>query len=148
MTRALLAAALLASGALLTAQEREIPKDSALLTLRGCATGRTFLVGPRSEHAPQNLEIPPGRRFRMNGKKEVLEQIKRGESRMVEITGLVRKADLAGPGGVAVAGGRIRIGGADPRQPVGGSPSREAIYNQVVIDVESSKPLEEPCPAR
>jgi hypothetical protein len=148
MTRALLAALLLASGSLAAAQEREIPKDSALITLQGCATGRTFIVGPRREHAPTNLDIQPGRRFRMNGKKAILDRIKDGESRMVEITGLVRKADLAGPGGISLAGGRVRIGGADPRQPVGGSGAREAIYNQAVIDVESSKPLGDPCPAK
>ena len=141
----LLVAVVVASGSLLLAQERKVPKDSALVTLQGCASGRTFIVGPRSEHNPGSLEIQPGRRFRLNGKKDILETIKKREERMVEVTGLIRKADLARPGGLTVAGGRVRIGGGDPRQPVG-SPTREASYNQAVMDVESSRPLAEPCP--
>jgi len=148
MTFRLLAAVVFASGSLLLAQEeRKVPKDSARVTLRGCASGRTFIVGPRSEDNPGSLEIQPGRRFRLNGPKEVLETIKTREERMVEVTGLIRKADLAKPGGIAVAGGRVRIGGADPRQPVG-SPARDAAYNQAVMDVEASRALAEPCPAR
>jgi hypothetical protein len=148
MTLRLLAAVIVASGSALAAQEREIPKDSALVTLQGCATGRTFIVGPRLEHAPTNLEIEPGRRFRMNGDRKLLERIEQDQERMVEITGLVRKVDLAKPGGIAIAGGRVRIGGADPRQPVGGSAARGPVYNQSVIDVESARPLGDPCPAR
>lgn len=147
MTLRLLAALVIVSGSVLAAQERKVPKDSALVTLQGCATGRTFIVGPRTEHATRNLEIEPGRRFRMNGDKKLLERIKEGEDTMVEITGLVRKADLAGPGGIPLAGGRIRIGGADPRQPVGANAGRGTVYNQAVIDVESARPLGDRCPA-
>ena len=62
---------------------------------------------------------------------------------MVEITGLVRKSDMAGPGGVSILGGRVRIGGATPRDPV-----RDPMYNQVVIDVEGYQLLPDPCPTR
>ena len=148
MRLCLLAAVVVASGSLLLAQEeRKIPKDSALVTLRGCASNRTFIVGPRVTDNPGTLEIEPGRRFKLNGPKEVLEAIKKGEDRMVEVTGLIRKADLAKPGGLSVAGGRIRIGGADPRQTVG-SPITESAYNQAGMDVDSSRPLPESCPAR
>jgi hypothetical protein len=145
----LLAAVLFASGSLLLAQEeRKVPKDSARVTLRGCVSNRTFIVGPRTAESGTTLEIEPGRRFRLNGSKDALESIKkRGEDRMVEVTGLIRKADLAKPGGLAVAGGRIRIGGAAPQQPLG-NPGSDPAYNQAVMDVESSRPLAEPCPAQ
>lgn len=142
----LLVAITIASSSLLLAQERKVPKDSALVTLQGCAKGRTFIVGPRSEHSPGNLDIQPGRRFRLNGPKKVLAAIKAGESRMVEVTGLVRKADLAPPSGIGLAGGRVRIGGGDPRAPVGSTPS-SPVYDQAVMDVETSRPLGDPCPA-
>jgi hypothetical protein len=149
MTQRLLAAAILASCSVVAAaQEREIPKDSALVTLQGCADGRSFIVAPRSEHAPGTLEIEAGRRFRMNGKKEVLERIEQNEDYVIEITGLIRKVDLAKPGGISLAGGRVRIGGADPRQPVGPA-AQQAIYNQAVIDVESSRTFSDRrCPIR
>src|SRR5688500_11933028 len=144
--KTLLSAALLAAGvATASAQEREIPKDSALVTVQGCARGRTFIVGPRSEHAPGNLEIEPGRRFRLNGPKKILDEIKKREATMVEVTGLVRKGQLSGPGGISVAGGRIRIGGALPQDT---GPTRNMAYNEVVIDVEGWRNLAESCPSR
>jgi len=128
-------------------QEREVPKDSALVSIQGCAKGRTFIVGPRSEHAPGTLEIEPGRRFRLNGPKSILNEIKKRESMMVEVTGLVRKAQLAGPGGISIAGGRVRIGGALP-QDQRTDPTRNTAYNEVVIDVNAWRSLADSCPAR
>lgn len=141
-------AVLVLSGSLVAQEGRKIPDDSALVILQGCVTNRTFIVGPRSEHSPRTLEIEPGRRFRLNGSKKVLEEVRRDESRMVEVTGLIKKADLAKPGGVGLAGGRVRIGGGDPRAPVGNNPMADAVYQQAVMDVESSRPLPDPCPAR
>lgn len=127
------------------AQEGEVPRDSARLVIQGCARGRTFIAGPRSEHAPGNLEIEPGRRFRLNGPKRILDEIKKREATMVEVTGLVRKSQLAGPGGISIAGGRIRIGGALPQDR---NPARSATYNEVVIDLEGWRSLPEECPRR
>src|SRR4030095_3345586 len=150
MTVRLLAAIIIASGSLVFAQEQEkkVPKDSARVTLQGCANGRTCPVCPRSEHAQGNLDIAPGRRFQLNGPKKVLNAIKEAESRMVEVTGLIRKADLKPQGGVSLAGGRVRIGGGDPRAPVGSGPNTDSGYNQAIMDVESSRPLGDPCPIR
>jgi hypothetical protein len=125
-------------------QERDIPNDSRLVTIRGCAKGRVFIVGARSEDNPGTLEIAPGRRFRMSGKKELLEDIKRHERMGVELVGLVRKSDVSGPGGIAIAGGRVRIGGAMPRAGVG-DVSRDSNYSQAVIDVESWRSLPDAC---
>jgi hypothetical protein len=125
-------------------QERDVPKDSRLVTIRGCANGRVFIVGARSEDSPGTLEIAPGRRFRMSGKKDLLEDIKRHERMGVELVGLVRKSDVSGPGGIAIAGGRVRIGGAMPRTGAG-DVARNSNYSQPVIDVESWRSLSEPC---
>jgi hypothetical protein len=135
-----------AAGVGFPAQEREIPKDSSLVTLRGCARDRAFVVAPRSEDSPGSLEIAPGRRFRMSGPKSILEDIRKRERMMVEITGLVRKSDVAGPGGISLGGGRVRIGGGNPQSSVGAG--RDSAYNQAVIDVESFRSLLEPCPSR
>jgi hypothetical protein len=141
--------ALLLSASVVAAQEGEkkVPKDSTRVTLQGCAKGRTFIVGPKSEHGSANLDIAPGRRFRLNGNKKLLAEIKSGEDRMVEITGLIKKADLNPPQGLAIAGGRVRIGGADPREPVG-APISSAPYNQITFDLESTRALPDRCPAQ
>jgi hypothetical protein len=127
----------------LAAQERPIPSDSSRITIAGCARGRAFLVG-----TPEGREIAPtgiqaGRRFRLSAPRQVLDDIGRRERSMIEITGLVRKADMAGPGGVTILGGRVRIGGAPPRDPI-----RDPMYNQVVIDIEGYQLLPDRCPSR
>jgi len=150
MTKLLLVAAALAIGAssLAGAQEREVPKDSERLSLRGCARGRTFIVAPRSEHEPVRSDVEPGRRFRLSGPKKILDGIKAREISMIEVTGLVRKSQVNGPGGVAIAGGRIRIGGGMPSAPIYSDPRRDPMYNEVVMDVESFRALAEECPTR
>jgi hypothetical protein len=135
-------ALLVAFGSATTAQERPVPSDSSRITIAGCARDRAFVVGiPKGREATPS-GIQPGRRFRLSGPKQVLEDIKRRELSMVEITGLVRKSDMAGPGGVTFMGGRIRIGGNNPRD------ARDPMYNQVVIDVEGYQLLPDACPSR
>lgn len=140
--------ALLAAGGLIAAQERDtVPKDSTRLSMRGCTKDRVFTAAAQPEHEPVGVEVAAGRRFRLAGPRQILDDIKRREGMMVEMTGLVRKAALAGPGGVRIFGGRVRIGGALPQDPIA-DPRRDPMYNVVVIDVESFRPLLESCPAR
>lgn len=125
------------------AQERSVPSDSTRITIPGCARDRAFIVGRPEGHETSATDIQPGRRFRLSGPRHVLDDIKKHEGTMVQITGLVRKADMAGPGGVTMFGGRVRIGGTTPRDAV-----RDPMYNQVVIDVEGFQLLPDRCPTR
>ena len=100
------AVAALGIGSVTHAQDRPVPGDSARVSIPGCAKGRSFVVASTPEHEPTQADIAPGRRFRLSGPKDVLNDIKKREGRMIEITGLVRKAALTGPGGIAIAGGR------------------------------------------
>jgi hypothetical protein len=145
----LLAMALaLISGALLAAQEQaKVPKDSARIAIPGCTRDRVFTVADAPNHEPVGTRLEPGRRFRLAGKRELLDDIKRREGTMVEVTGLVRKSDLEGSGGVRLFGGRVRIGGAQPQAPLS-DVQRNSTYAEVVLDVESYRMLTEPCPAR
>jgi len=122
-----------AAGAVLHAQERPAPPDSERVSLPGCSKNRAFIVAEGPEHEPKQVTIAPGRRFRLEGPKEILEDIKRRDGRMIEVTGLIRKAAIS-PGSVAVAGGRIRISGGVPRQGTL-DPARDSAYNQDIIDV-------------
>jgi hypothetical protein len=138
------ALALVALAAVATAaQERPVPSDSSRVTIPGCARDRSFIVDRPQGREVRGADIPPGRRFRLSGPRQLLDDIHRREGRMVEITGLVRKSDLAGPGGVRLFGGRVRIGGAPQRDAM-----RDPMYNQVVIDVEAFQLLPDDCPSR
>lgn len=144
----LLVAVAVMSASALQAQERKIPKDSERISIPGCAKDRTFIVAEAPEHEPVRSDVEAGRRFRLSGPKKLLNEIKVHEGSMVEVTGLVRTSQLSGPGGVAIAGGRIRIGGAMPQGSIYSDPRRDPLYNQIVIDVESWRQLPDPCPTR
>jgi hypothetical protein len=127
------------------AQERKVPSDSARITIPGCAKDRRFIVARTPAHETVRAVVEPGRRFRLNGKKPLLEEIKKQQASMIEVTGLVRQADLGGPGGVAIGG--VRIGGGPPQAGVADA-RRNIGSMDPVIDVESWRPLAEACPAR
>jgi len=138
----------LISSALLAAQEQaKVPKDSARIAIPGCTRDRVFIVAEAPDHEPVGTRLEPGRRFRLAGKRELLDDIKRREGTMVEVTGLVRKSDLEGSGGVRLFGGRVRIGGAQPQAPLS-DVQRNSTYAEVVLDVESYRMLTESCPSR
>ncbi|HZM94966.1 MAG TPA: hypothetical protein VFB92_16160 [Vicinamibacterales bacterium] len=151
----LLPAVLIVSAAALAAQEQEqerkVPNDSQRITVPGCAKGRTFIVAAREGHEPTSGELAPGRRFRLSGDKDILKEIEKREGMMVQVTGLVRKADLAGPGGISTGGGRVRIGGGAPQSQVGGGPASgtlTGVKTDAVLDVEGWDRLPESCPSR
>jgi hypothetical protein len=128
------------------AQERDVPKDSERISIPGCARGNAFVVtAPASYELVSDVES--GQRFRLAGPKTLVNEIKSRGGSMVEITGLVRKSQRRGAGGIAIAGGRIRVGGAVPQSPIS-DPARDPAYNVVVIDVESWRPLPDSCPSR
>ena len=127
------------------AQETKIPEDSQLVSINGCAKNGNFIVGDRREDQPGSLEIAPGRRFRLEGPKKLLNDIKAHQRTVMQVTGLIRKVDVNGPQGVGVLGGRVRIGGARvPQDPIS-NPARDPAYNQAVMDVRSWKALTGDC---
>jgi hypothetical protein len=138
------AGALCLAGAV-AAQERPVPGDSARVAIPGCAKGRAFIVSESPEHEPAQLAIAPGRRFRLSGPKEILNDIKKYEGRLIEVTGLVRKNALQGPGGIGIAGGRVRIGGGSPVASTGDPTRSVQGYEQPVLDVEGWRQLGENC---
>ncbi|HEY6509292.1 MAG TPA: hypothetical protein VIY56_14830 [Vicinamibacterales bacterium] len=135
------------AGGVVAAQEKKPPSDSELLSLPGCAKGRTFIVTEGPEHEPRQVTVAPGRRFRLEGPKDVLNDIKRREGQLIEVTGLVRKSDVAGPGGISAAGGRVQIGAGPPRASMG-DPAREPGYNQAIMDVSAWRLLDGSCKQR
>ncbi|HEX7086874.1 MAG TPA: hypothetical protein VF198_10955 [Vicinamibacterales bacterium] len=132
------------------AQEgKKVPRDSARISISGCAYNRSFIVQRGPGHEPVRSDIAPGRRFRLQGKKKLLNEIKAQRGSMVEVTGLVRIADLSNRRGVNIGG--VRIGGGPPRAPLGGSTARTTEmtgYDEAIIDVESWRPIAATCPAK
>ena len=128
-------------------RELKIRPDREHPVSRGfvCAKGTRFIVGRGPAHEPVRSGIEPGRRFRLNGKKDVINDIKKQEGHMIEVTGLVRQADLAGPGGVQIGGARISGG---PAQGGMADARRNTGSLDPVLDVESFRLLAEGCSVR
>ena len=120
-----------------------MPKDSARLSISGCARGRVFTVRVNPEHPEEpGTHLQEGRHLRLEGNKKALQEIKAHEGSMVEITGLIKRSDI-GQDGVGVMGGRVRITGG---MPAGGG--FDPGPQQPVVDVESWRLLNAPCPTR
>ena len=130
---------------ILCAQERPVPSDSARVAIPGCVKGTAFIVTKAPENQPTQGNIAPGRRFRLSGPKDVIKDIKKHEGRLLEVTGLIRKNDLQGPGGIGMAGGRVRIGAGVPQSPTGDPSHAVTGYDQPVLDVEGWRQLDENC---
>jgi hypothetical protein len=126
---------------LIAQQEKPVPKDSVRVFINGCANGQVFIAGPLKEDQPGRSDVKPGMKFRLQGQKAVLNEIKAHKGTEIEITGLIRKGQSE-PGGVAL-GGHVRVTGASPMD---NDPTRSANVNQVVLDVEGWRQLDGKCP--
>ena len=127
--------------AMAAAQEKPVPKDSIRISIPGCPKGVMFTVTESPEHESRS-SVPPGRRFRLSGKKELLKEIKEREGGLIEVTGLIRKGQVDQTG-VSLGGGVSVSPG-----PMGGSMGRDPSYSQVILDVEGWRPLVGDCPLK
>jgi hypothetical protein len=129
-------------------EEKPVPKDSARVSVAGCAYKDTFIVARPPEGEPVRSDVQPGRRFKLHGQKATIADIRAHEAAgMIEVTGIVRKADLVPPPGISI-GGRVRISPGNPQAPLGGPAAAPLGYSQAVMDVESWRPLPASCPNR
>src|SRR5712691_3351880 len=129
------------SGALLAQEAKKVPKDSVRVTVPGCTKGYIFTAGPKTEDQVGRSEIPEGMHLRMNGKKNLISEIRAHEGQMIQITGLMKKGQYNE--GINVGGGvRITPG-------IGNAPGSRPVYENApvnYIDVESWQPAAGNCP--
>ena len=138
------AIALAAVLALMTPQETKqektkVPDDSVRLTVIGCLTGRALKT---VANRPPDVESGPNvgeRTFRLAGKKDVMEEVKKLNGHLVDVVGLVRRSDLDDKG--------VKIGGAT----VSGAPMTGRLpspgANVAVMDVTSVRDRATSCKA-
>ena len=134
MTRLIVALSLVAFVPQEGSQEKpRVPKDSVEVVVVGCLTGRALKASDVRQVDTQSGPIVRARSFRLAGKKEVMDDVKREDGHLVEVTGLVRRAALDDRGvtvgkGITIAGG----------PPVAGRSQTPAPSNDtVVMDVWS-----------
>ena len=114
-------------------QEKKIPEDSVELTVVGCLKGRAFSTVPQREADVQRGPNVGERTFRLAGKKDVMDEVKKLDRRLVEIVGVVKRSSLDDKG---VKVGRVGISGGSPVAGSGGAPPT-GVDNVAVMDVTS-----------
>jgi hypothetical protein len=100
---------------LLHAQDRKPPKKGDTVVIRGCLRGsaiesaQTMSVGPEGETTAEDQV--PALTYRLQGKKDLLKELKdKHDRKVVEVKGVLR-SELAGSGiGTTVGRTRITIG--------------------------------------
>ena len=115
----------------LAAQDRKLPKKGDTLVIRGCLRGssvesaETRTVDAEGESKSDDL-VPP-LTYRLQGKKDLLKELKdKHDRKVVEVKGILR-SELAGSGlGTTVGRTRITIG-VDARTGSGGPRNDQAI---------------------
>lgn len=127
----------------LAAQEerKPVPKDSIRVAIPGCSKNAMFTAGAAAVDRPAGTLVPEGTRLRMNGPKKLMAEIKAEEGSRIEITGLVKRGQIA-QDGVGLGGG-VRVGGGYPVAGSGGVPSPGG--GQLMIDVEGWRAIEGGC---
>ena len=131
--KSLLVAVLFAASAAQEGQDRpKVPKDSVELTVIGCLEGRILSTVERREVDVQRGPNVGARTFRVNGKKEVMDEVKKRNHQLVEVVGVVKRSSLDDQG---VKSGRVAISGGPPVTGTGRLPT--GAENVPVMDVSS-----------
>ena len=114
-------------------EKPRIPDDSVELTVIGCLNGRAFTTVAQREADVQRGPNVGERTFRLNGKREVMNDVKKYNRHLVEVVGIVKRSSLDDKG---VKSGRVAISGGSP---VAGSGTRPptGVDNVPVMDVTS-----------
>jgi hypothetical protein len=131
--KSLFVAVLFAVSAAQEGQDRpKVPKDSVELTVIGCLEGRILSTVERREVDVQRGPNVGARTFRVNGKKDVMDEVKKRNHQLVEVVGLVKRSSLDDQG---VKSGRVAISGGPPVAGTGRLPT--GAENVPVMDVSS-----------
>jgi hypothetical protein len=143
-------ATLLASLALAAtaAAQEKLPKEGeSALVVTGCLKGRVLTVtGNPNEQGQIVRQDVMGRSFRLNGKKDVIEVVKKNDGNLVEVRGIVRTADLATPAGVNIGGTNVKIGITPVDPTARNRPMQEPLMNVIIMDITSVTFVDEGCP--
>lgn len=124
-------------------EQKPVPKNSVRINVPGCASGYMFTAARRTEDTP-GPSIPEGTHLRMNGKKDLMREIKGHEGSRIEITGLIRKGQELQPG-VGIGGGARISGGPMPGGGMGVGVGRVGA-SPIMIDVEGYRVVPGDCP--
>lgn len=125
---------------------RPVPAGSVEIGARGCLQGRVFTAVPRTEKDGAVGPDVSGRSFRLAGSRALLDQVTWYNGSLVQVTGVVREAELNRP-----------VPGARPGTSVGNPPRLDPTRTNVrttptgglpVMDLRSVRLVSNTCPTQ
>jgi hypothetical protein len=125
--------ALMLTGQAEPQEKSRVPEDSVELTVVGCLSGRALTTVERTEADVQRGPNVGERTFRVNGKREVMNDVKKYNRHLVEVVGVVKRSALDDKG---VKAGRVGISGGPPVASSGSRPPT-GVDNVPVMDVSA-----------
>jgi hypothetical protein len=137
---AAMVALVLFSGQVEAQEKARVPKDSVELTVVGCLKGRAFTTVTRRDVDVERGPSVGERTFRLNGNREVMDEVKRRNRQLVEVIGVVKRSALDDKG---VTSGSVSIAGGSPVAGSGRVPT--GVDNVPVMDVTSVRPRAGSC---
>ncbi len=128
--------------------EKKKDKESIELIVTGCLKGRALQAEEVRPAREDDLTVIQARTFRVNGAREVMDELKKQNNRYVEAKGRVKRSSLAAIGpGIDVGGARITV-----TPGTMGNPSRAPQHNPnagvLHIDVTAVRAVSESCSSK
>jgi hypothetical protein len=111
-----------------------VPKDSIELTVIGCLEGRVLSTIESRQADVERGPYVGARLFRLNGKRDVMDEVKRRNKQLVEVVGIVKRSALDDKG---IKSGPVSITGGSPVSGTGRIPI--GADNVPVMDVTAVK---------
>jgi hypothetical protein len=145
-----IACAIAVTAAGITAQEAPpAKKGETRLVVTGCLKGRVLAATRNPDEKAEVVTGPDvvGKSFRIAGPKDVINEVKKYQGDLVEVTGTVRTSELAEKPGFNMGGTRVTVGmapGTDPSRP--GSMATTPVYSVILLDATALRFLSSGCP--
>ncbi len=139
MTSRLLIACFMAAVPLAAQQEQEhpkIPNDSVEVTVTGCLNKRVLVADDVRQPDVSSGPRVHSHAFRLQGKKDLVETVKKNNKQRVEITGLIKKSALM-ESGVKFKGGRVTVGGGTSGMGPAPNQAPDSTQTVPVLDMSS-----------
>lgn len=114
----------------------KVPKDSVQVTVTGCLKGRVLSASDVRQVDTQSGPAIRQRAFRLAGKKNEMNEVKKNDGQRVEIMGLIKKSALVEPG-MKFKGGRVVVGGGSMGSAGSTGRPPDPAENVTVMDVQT-----------
>jgi hypothetical protein len=120
-------------------EKPKIPDDSVELTVIGCLKGRVLTTIAKRQADVESGPYVGERTFRLAGKRDLMDEVKKHDRHLVEVVGLVKRSSLDDKG---IKVGRIGMSGGSP---VAGRGIPSPGENVAVMDISAVRMRSSSC---